>query len=142
MDFISQLPHLNAILNATSGALLFAGYVFISRRKINAHRACMVSAFATSTVFLVSYLTYHYFHGSTRFTGQGFVRPLYFSILISHTILAVVIVPLILITLFRAARGEFIKHRRIARWTFPLSLYVSITGVPVYLMLYQLYPSR
>ncbi len=142
MNFISQLPHLNAILNATSGALLFAGYLFIVRGKINAHRACMVSAFVTSTIFLVSYLTYHYFHGSTRFAGQGFVRTLYFSILISHTILAAVIVPLIIVTLFRAARGEFIKHRRIARWTFPLWLYVSVTGVVVYMMLYQLYPSR
>ena len=140
-EYVSYLPHLNAILNSTSALLLLAGFRFIRRRRIQAHRNCQVTAVVTSTLFLISYLTYHYYHGATRFPGQGLVRPLYFTILISHTILAVVIVPLILVTLYRAAHGDFIRHRRIARWTLPLWLYVSVTGVIVYLMLYHLYPS-
>ena len=140
-DYIPFLPHLNAILNSTSAVLLLSGYSFIRRGNVRAHRNCQVTAVVTSALFLISYLTYHYFHGSTRFTGQGVVRPVYFVILISHTILAVVIVPLILITIYRAARGDFERHRRIARWTLPLWLYVSVTGVIVYLMLYQIYPS-
>jgi uncharacterized membrane protein YozB (DUF420 family) len=142
MKYVYALPHLNAILNATSGLLLVTGYLFIRRRKVSAHRNCLIAALTASTIFLVSYLTYHYYHGSTRFTGQGLVRPLYFVILISHTILAAVIVPFVAVTLYRAARGQFAKHMRIARWTFPLWLYVSVTGVIVYLMLYQIYPSR
>ena len=138
---ISYLPHLNAILNSTSALLLLAGYRFIRRGNIRAHRTCQVTAVATSTLFLISYLTYHYYHGATKFPGQGLVRPLYFIILTTHTILAVVIVPLILITLYRAARGDFLRHRRIARWTLPLWLYVSVTGVIVYVMLYHLYPA-
>lgn len=141
-NYVSGLPHLNAILNATSGVLLVIGYLFIRRRNVNAHRNCLIAALITSTFFLASYLTYHYYHGSTRFTGTGFIRPVYFIILLTHTILAAVIVPLIGITLYRAARGDFSRHRRIARWTFPLWLYVSITGVIVYLLLYQIYPSR
>ena len=105
-EYISYLPHLNAFLNATSAVLLIAGYRFIRALRVDAHRKCQVSAFITSTVFLISYLTYHYFHGESRFLGQGLVRPLYFTILLSHVILAVVIVPLILITLYRAARGD------------------------------------
>lgn len=140
-EYVSYLPHLNAILNSTSALLLLAGFRFIRLGRIQAHRNCQVSAVLTSTLFLISYLTYHYYHGATKFPGQGLVRPLYFTILISHTILAVVIVPLIIITLYRAARGDFIRHRRIARWTLPLWLYVSVTGVIVYLMLYHLYPS-
>ena len=136
------LPHLNAVLNATSGALLCAGYTFIRRRNVAAHRACMLAALAASVAFLVSYLIYHAHHGTTRFAGQGAVRPLYFFILTTHTILAVVIVPLVTITLRRALRADFTRHRRLARWTLPLWLYVSITGVIVYLMLYQLYPAR
>ena len=142
MKYVYALPHLNAILNGTSGLLLVTGYLFIRRRKVSAHRNCLIAALIASTIFLVSYLTYHYYHGSTRFTGQGLVRPLYFVILISHTILAAVIVPFVAVTLYRAARGQFAKHMRIARWTFPLWLYVSVTGVIVYLMLYQIYPSR
>ena len=137
-EYISYLPHLNAILNSTSALLLLAGFRFIRLGRIQAHRNCQVSAVLTSTLFLISYLTYHYYHGATKFLGQGLVRPLYFTILISHTILAVVIVPLIIITLYRAARGDFIRHRRIARWTLPLWLYVSVTGVIVYVMLYHL----
>lgn len=140
-DYISFLPHLNAVLNTTSALLLLLGFTLIRLGRVRAHRNCQVTAVITSTLFLISYVTYHYHHGSTRFAGQGIVRPLYFSILITHTILAVVIVPLIIVTLYRAARGDFISHRRIARWTLPLWLYVSVTGVIVYLMLYQIYPS-
>ena len=132
MQYLYALPHLNAILNATSGLLLVTGYLFIKRRKINAHRNCLIAALVTSTIFLVSYLTYHYHHGSTRFTGQGLARPIYFTILISHTILATAIVPFVGVTLYRAARGQFARHMRIARWTFPMWLYVSVTGVVVY----------
>jgi putative membrane protein len=140
-EYIPFLPHLNAVLNTTSALLLLAGFRFIRLGRIQAHRNCQVTAVITSTLFLISYLTYHYYHGSTRFAGQGLARPLYFTILISHTILAVAIVPLIVITLYRAARGNFDRHRRIARWTLPLWLYVSVTGVVVYLMLYHIYPS-
>lgn len=140
-DYISYLPHLNACLNGASALLLFSGYSFIRARNVAAHRACQIAAFAVSTLFLASYLTYHYHHGATRFQGTGLARPLYFTILTSHTILAVVIVPLIAMTLYRALRKDFMRHRRIARITLPLWLYVSITGVIVYLMLYQIYPS-
>lgn len=141
MDY-SVLPHINACLNATSGLLLLAGYFFIRRRRVTAHLSCMIGALAVSVLFLVSYLVYHNHHGTTRFTGQGIVRPVYFIILGTHTVLAAVIVPLIIVTLRRAVRGEFGRHMRLARWTFPLWLYVSITGVVVYLMLYQIYPTR
>ena len=136
------LPHLNATLNATSGVLLVAGFLLIRRRRIAAHRACLLAALAASILFLVSYLIYHAHHGTTRFAGQGFVRPVYFFILTTHTVLAAVIVPFVAVTLRRALRSEYPRHRRIARWTFPLWLYVSVTGVAVYLMLYQLYPAR
>lgn len=141
-EFISYLPHLNAFLNTTSALLLIAGYRFIRAGLINRHRNCQVAALVTSSCFLISYLTYHYYHGDTRFLGQGIVRPVYFVILITHVILAIVIVPLVLITTYRAARGDFIRHKKIARWTLPLWLYVSVTGVIVYLMLYHLYPSQ
>jgi uncharacterized membrane protein YozB (DUF420 family) len=141
-DYISELPHLNALLNATSAVLLLAGYTFIRRNRVRAHRNCQVSALATSTLFLASYLTYHYYHGATRFPGQGVMRPIYFTILISHTILAIAIVPLVIVTFRRALRGDFERHRRIARWTLPLWLYVSITGVVVYLLLYRIYPAH
>lgn len=141
-NYVSNLPHLNAILNATSGVLLVTGYVFIRKGKINAHRNCLVAALIASTIFLASYLTYHYFHGSTRFTGIGLIRPIYFAILLTHTVLAVIIVPFIGVTLYRAVHADFVRHRRIARWTFPMWLYVSVTGVIVYLMLYQIYPTR
>jgi uncharacterized membrane protein YozB (DUF420 family) len=140
-DYISYLPHLNALLNSTSALFLVAGYSFIRAGRISAHRNCQLSALSASILFLVSYLTYHYFHGATRFAGKGMIRPIYFTILFTHTILAVVIVPLILVTLYRAFRRDFIRHRRIARLTLPLWLYVSVTGVIVYLMLYRIYPS-
>ena len=114
---------------------------FISRGNVASHRACMISAVVVSCAFLVSYVVYHAQYGSMRFKGQGFVRPLYFTILITHVVLAAAIVPLITITLRRALRGDFVRHRRIARWTYPLWLYVSVTGVIVYLMLYRLYPA-
>lgn len=138
-SYISYLPHLNAILNSTSAVLLIAGYNFIKAGRVDAHRNCQLSALLTSIVFLASYLTYHFYHGATRFPGQGIVRPVYFAILFTHTVLAVVIVPLILVTLYRAVRLDFVRHRRIARWTLPLWLYVSVTGVIVYLMLYHMY---
>ena len=140
-EYIPYLPHLNAILNTTSFLLLITGYRFIRAGFIRAHRNCQIAALVTSTCFLISYLTYHYYHGDTPFPGQGIVRPFYFAILITHVILAIVIVPLVVITVYRAARGDFIRHRRIARWTLPLWLYVSVTGVIVYLMLYRIYPS-
>jgi uncharacterized membrane protein YozB (DUF420 family) len=139
---ISDLPTLNAILNSISAILLTVGYVFIRQKKINAHRTCMISAFLTSTLFLISYLTYHYHHGATKFSGQGIARSVYFTILITHTILAAAIVPMIFMTFGRALRERFDKHRKIARWTLPFWLYVSVTGVIVYLMLYHLYPAR
>lgn len=138
----TALPHLNALLNAASGLLLVTGYVLIRHRHVRLHLACMLAALLSSTLFLVSYLVYHYYHGTTRFAGAGFVRALYFVILGTHTALAAVILPFIVLTLYRAARREFDRHRRIARWTLPLWLYVSVTGVLVYLMLYQLYPAR
>jgi uncharacterized membrane protein YozB (DUF420 family) len=141
VDFISYLPHVNACLNGTSAVLLFTGYTFIRSRNVVAHRACQVAALIVSILFLASYLTYHYNHGSTRFQGAGIVRPIYFTILTTHTILAIVIVPLVILTFYRALRNDFARHRRIARITLPLWLYVSITGVIVYLMLYQIYPS-
>lgn len=134
----TDLPTLNAVLNSLAAILLLTGFVFIRTSNISAHKACMLAAFATSTLFLISYLTYHYQVGSVRFQGQGWMRTVYFTILISHTILATAVVPLALITLFRGLKLRFEAHRRIARWTFPIWLYVSISGVLVYLMLYKL----
>lgn len=136
---LSQFPALDATLNALTAVLLVLGYLFIRRGKITAHKACMVSAFVTSTVFLACYLWYHAHHGVTRFPGYGAARKFYLTLLASHTILAAVIVPLVLITLYRALRGRFARHKRIARLTLPLWLYVSVTGVVVYWMLYHLH---
>ena len=138
MLHIAYLPSLNAFLNATSAVLLIIGFRLIRQRNIRAHRVCMIVAFTVSVLFLLSYLTYHYYVGMTRFPGQGWVRPVYFIILISHTILAALVPFLALITLFRALKERFPSHRRIARWTLPIWLYVSVTGVVVYLMLYHL----
>ena len=132
-------PAWNATLNAASAILLSAGYVMIRRRRVLAHKSCMGLAFVSSTVFLISYLVYHARVGSVAFRGQGWVRPVYFTLLISHTVLAAAIVPLALITLTRALREQFDRHRRIARWTLPLWLYVSVTGVIIYFLLYRLY---
>src|SRR5579863_4721469 len=130
---------LNASLNGVSAVLLACGYVAIRRRKIAVHRAFMVSAFVVSSIFLVSYLVYHYRVGHVAFQGQGWIRPVYFVLLLTHTVLAVVIVPMILVTLRRAWLQRFDRHRVIARWTLPLWFYVSVTGVIVYLMVYQIY---
>jgi uncharacterized membrane protein YozB (DUF420 family) len=145
MTDYSIFPVINATLNGCSAVLLVTGRALIARGKRAAHRAVMLTAFGTSTLFLICYLVYHallYLHtqsGSKHFTGTGWWRPAYFTILTSHTILAAVIVPLVLITLSRALRGRFDRHRAIARWTFPLWLYVSVTGVVIYLMLYQIF---
>jgi len=133
-----SLPLVNACLNATSAALLTAGYVFIRRRRVTAHKRCMVSALLVSTLFLVSYVTYHSLAGSRPFGGQGWIRAVYFPLLISHIVLAAVIVPLALVTVYRGIQGSFARHVRIARWTLPIWLYVSVTGVLVYWMLYRL----
>ena len=130
-------PPINATLNGTSAVLLVTGRALIMRGRMAAHRAVMIAALVTSSVFLACYLYYHYHVGSVHFAGQGFWRPVYFTILITHTILAAVIVPMIIITLVRALRERYDRHRAIARWTFPLWLYVSVTGVIVYFMLYQ-----
>jgi uncharacterized membrane protein YozB (DUF420 family) len=130
---------LNASLNGVSAILLAGGYVAIRSGKIAVHKAFMISAFAASSVFLVSYLLYHYRVGHVPFQGQGWIRPVYFVLLLTHTILAVVIVPMILVTLRRAWLERFDRHRIIARWTLPLWFYVSVTGVIVYLMVYQIY---
>ncbi len=136
---MSALPALNATLNATSGILLLAGWLMIRRRRIAVHRRCMVAAFVTSCLFLVSYVVYHAQAGSRPFPGHGAVRPIYFTILVTHVVLAAAIVPLALVTLRRAVRGDYVRHRRIARWTYPVWMYVSVTGVVIYVMLYQLY---
>ncbi len=134
---LQDLPLLNAFLNGTSALLLVTGYVLIRRKKIPLHRAIMITAFCTSTLFLVSYLVYHYNVGSVRYPGQGTVRTVYFAILISHTLLAVSVPPLAIITLTRGLKARYDRHRVIARWTLPIWLYVSVTGVLIYLMLYQ-----
>ena len=140
MFSVSQLPALNAALNAASAILLIAGYLQIRALRVRRHRALMLAAFAVSVLFLVSYLVYHYHVGSVRFAGQGWIRPVYYAILISHTLLAAAVPVLAILTLRLAWRGEFIRHRRLARWTFPIWLYVSVTGVAIYVLLYQLYP--
>jgi uncharacterized membrane protein YozB (DUF420 family) len=139
MTDYSIFPEINATLNGCSAVLLVIGRVLIARGKMAAHRAVMLTAFGTSTLFLVSYVYYHWPHhgGIVYFRGTGWTLFLYLAILGSHTILAIVIVPMVIITLNRALRGRFGRHRAIARWTFPIWLYVSVTGVVVYLMLYQ-----
>lgn len=136
----STLPALNAFLNGTSALLLTAGYLFIRQRKATAHKVCMLTAFGVSSLFLVSYLIHHAQVGSVPFGGTGAIRAVYFPILISHIVLAALIVPLALTTIYRALTDQLEKHRRIARWTLPLWLYVSVTGVIVYWMLYRLFP--
>lgn len=134
---VHDLPAVNATLNALSGILLVAGFLLIRSGRRDQHRAVMLAAFATSAVFLVFYVIYHAQVGSVRFTRQGFVRPVYFTILITHVVLAAAVLPLALITLTHGLKGRFPRHRAIARWTFPVWLYVSVTGVLVYVLLYQ-----
>jgi len=134
---VHDLPAVNAALNATSGVLLLVAYALIRARRIAQHRAVMIAAFTTSSLFLVSYIVYHAQVGSVRFTRQGFVRPLYFTILITHVTLAAAVLPLAIVTLSRGLKARYPQHRRIARWTLPIWLYVSVTGVLVYVLLYQ-----
>jgi uncharacterized membrane protein YozB (DUF420 family) len=139
MPDLSIFPALNATLNGASAVLITTGHFLISRKKVSLHRACMIAAVATSTLFLASYLYYHAHVGSVRFPGQGWIRPVYFTLLISHTVLAAAVVPLVLLALVAGLRSRFERHRRIARWAFPIWLYVSITGVMVYIILYRIY---
>jgi uncharacterized membrane protein YozB (DUF420 family) len=145
---IYDLPPVNASLNGLSAIFLTAGYIFIRRKNKIAHRNCMISAFVTSIIFLGCYLTYHGYlayalhRGPTRFENPPWFRAVYLTILLTHTILAIVIVPMILITLSRALRERFDAHKNIARWTWPLWMYVSVTGVIVYLLLYQIFPQK
>ena len=134
---VYDLPTLNATFNGLSFIFLFTGYMFIRHGNRKAHKFCMLTAVVITLLFLTSYLIYHAEVGSVRFTGQGWIRTVYFIILISHTILAMVNVPLVIITLVRAFREKFANHKKIARWTFPLWMYVSLTGVVIYVMLYH-----
>lgn len=140
---LDVLPSINATLNGTAAVLLTLGYIAIRRKNVAVHMRLMISAVVVSALFLICYLVYHYLKhqatgkGHTPFQGTGIIRPIYFTLLISHVILAAVNLPMILITLYRAAKGQFDKHRRIARWTWPIWMYVSVTGVIVYLMLYH-----
>jgi uncharacterized membrane protein YozB (DUF420 family) len=138
MDY-TIFPAIDATLNGTTAVLLAIGHHFIKRGSMVKHRALMIAAFATSSVFLACYLYYHFHVGSVHFRGRGWSRPVYFSILISHTVLAAVVVPMILITLTLGLRNRFDRHRKIARWTYPVWMYVSVTGVVVYLMLYKIF---
>lgn len=143
-----DLPVVNGSLNGLSAVFLTAGYVFIKRRNQNAHRNCMIAAFVTSTLFLACYLTYHFYlayvlhRGPTRFVDPAWFKPIYLTILLTHTILAVVIVPMVFITMSRGLRQRFDAHRKIARWTWPLWMYVSVTGVVIYFLLYQIFPQH
>src|ERR1019366_7515814 len=137
---VHDLPAVNATLNGLSAILLATGFVCIKRKKVAAHRACMIAAFSTSVRFLICYLTYHYYTGVTRFLNPLWFKPIYLTLLATHTVLAVVIVPLILVTLNRAFKERFDLHKKIARWTWPIWMYVSVTGVVVYLILYQIFP--
>lgn len=135
---VSELPHLNAALNTLSAMLLFMGFVFIKNKQVTAHRNCMILAIVVSAAFLASYLVYHFNVGSVKYTREGFIRLVYFAVLISHTILAASVPFLVGITVYRAVRKQFDKHKKIARWTWPIWMYVSVTGVVVYWMLYQM----
>src|SRR5262249_24334080 len=137
MTGVTDLATVNAALNATAAILIGTGFYFIRQKNIQAHKVCMIGAMAVSAVFLTSYLTYHYNVGSVRFTKQGWIRNVYFPLLLTHTVLAAVALPMVLRTVFLAAKGRFRNHVRIARWTFPIWMYVSVTGVIVYLMLYR-----
>ena len=148
VQLLEIFPHLNATLNALSGVLLIFGFYFIKQKEIQKHRACMVSAVVTSTLFLICYLihhsirTYYFGLGPTKFTGEGIIRSIYFLILGTHTVLAAVVAPAVIYIFIKALKGQFEIHKKFARFVFPVWLYVSITGVIVYLILYQFYPNR
>ena len=139
---ITDLPAINACLNGASTVLLTAGYVLIKRGRQIAHRNCMIGALITSTLFLACYLTYHRYAGRTTFSEPQWFRPIYLTILITHTILAAAIVPLVIVTVVPALRQKWDRHKRIGRWTWPIWMYVSVTGVLIYLLLYQIYPAH
>ena len=141
-DVIPYLPHFQALLNAAATLFLSAGYYFIKQQRSDLHRNCMATALLISSIFMISYLTYHAAVGYMPFAGQGTIRPFYFTLLASHIILAAVIVPLVLTTVFFALRGNFTRHPQIARWTLPLWLYVSVSGVVIYLLGFHLYPPQ
>ena len=138
----SDLPAINASLNGASAVLLLSGFIFIRRKQQASHAKCMIGAFICSVIFLIGYLTYHAKVGTTRFINPAGFRPIYLTLLATHTILAVTVVPLVIVTLSRALRARFDRHKRIARWTWPIWMYVSVTGVIVYLLLYKIYPQR
>lgn len=139
---LSDLPAINATLNATSTVFLVLGFIFIRQKKIIPHRNCMIAAFCTSVIFLTCYLIYHFNVPRTTFDKEHWFRPFYLTILLTHTVLAVVIVPMILMTLSRALKARYELHKKIARWTWPLWMYVSVTGVLIYFLLYQIFPQR
>ncbi len=139
---LSDLPAVNAGLNSLAAALLTAGYVFIKRGNKTAHRNCMIGALSASALFLCCYLYYHFHAGRTVFKDPAWFRPIYLTILLTHTILAVVIVPMVLMTVSRAFKAQFELHKKIARWTWPIWMYVSVTGVLIYFLLYQIFPQR
>ncbi len=148
MEYLKIFPHVNAALNSLSAAFLLAGFFYIMNRRISRHRFCMLSASIVSALFLTGYLTHHalrtYFSGlgPTKFEGEGIIRPIYFTILTSHTILAVAVFPFVLMTLWRGIKGKYESHKKLARLVFPVWFYVSSTGVIVYLLLYQIYPAQ
>ena len=148
MDLLQIFPHLNASLNALSGVFLLSGFYFIMKRQIAQHRFCMIAASSVSAVFLLCYVIYHTLRsyylglGPTTFSGEGIIRPFYFTILTSHTILAIAVAPFVILTLRRGLKGWYESHKKLARLVFPVWLYVSITGVIVYLLLYQFYPAH
>jgi len=139
---LSDLPPLNAGLNSLSTIFLTLGFIFIRQKKIEAHRNCMILAFCTSTLFLISYLIYHHYAGRTEFKNPQWFRPIYLAILATHTVLAMAIVPLVLMTLNRAFKARYELHKKIARWTWPIWMYVSVTGVLIYFLLYQIFPQK
>ena len=148
MDLLQIFPHVNAALNALSGFFLLSGFYFIMKLKVREHRFCMLAASSVSALFLISYVlhhalrTYYFGLGATKFTGEGLIRPIYFTILTSHTFLAVLVAPFVIVTLRRGLKGRYDAHKKLARLVFPVWLYVSVTGVIVYLLLYQFYPAR
>ncbi len=148
MQLLEIFPHLNATLNASSGVLLIFGFYYIKNKEIQKHRACMMSAIVMSTLFLISYLSHHsirtYYFGlsPTKFTGEGIIRPIYFLILGTHTVLATLVAPAVIYIFIKALKGQFDIHKKFARIVFPVWLYVSVTGVVVYLLLYQFFPNR
>lgn len=140
MDLVEILPPIQASLNVTAATLMSVGFYFIRRGNRSAHKACMISALAVSTLFFIFYLYYHSQVGNIPFAGQGAIRPIYFSVLITHVLLAAAIVPLVITTVSFVLRGKFFQHRKVARWTLPIWLYVSITGVLIYFLAFHIYP--